>query len=64
MRQIDYIIIGAKDKWKLQNVDTEDDFYIGNDHRIGTATLKIKSKQSKNRKTARNTEIRANLKSW
>ena len=64
LRQIDYIITGTKDKWRLQNVDTEDEMYTGNDHRTVTATLKIKSMQSKSKKADKHREIRANLQSW
>ena len=64
LRQIDYIIVGTKDKWRLQNVDAEDDLYTGNDHRTVAATLRIKRKQSKSNKTPKNSETRANLKSW
>ena len=51
--QIDYIITCTKDKWRLQNVDTEDEMYTGNDHRTVTATLKIKSTQSISKKAAK-----------
>ena len=62
--QIDYIITGTKDKWRLQTVDTKDKMYIGNDHRTVTATLKIKSTQSKSKKAAKHKEVRTNRKSW
>ena len=64
LRQIDFIIVGTKDKWRLQNVDAEDDLYTGNDHRTVAATLRIKRKQSKSNKIHKNSETRANLKSW
>ena len=48
----------------MQNADTEDEMYTGNDHRTATATLKIKSKQSKSNKADKHIESRANLKSW
>ena len=64
MRQIDYIMVGSKDKWRLQNVDTEDEMYIGNDHRTVTATLKIRRRQPKNKKYGKRKETQTNLKSW
>ena len=64
LRQIDFIMVGNKDKWRLQNVDAEDDMYTGNDHRTVTATLKIKRKQPKSNKDGKRNESRTNLKSW
>ena len=62
-RQIDFIMVGSKDKWRLQNVDTEDEMYIGNDHRTVTATLKIRRRQPKNKKDGKRKETRINLNS-
>ena len=64
LRQIEFIMVGNKDKWRLQNVDTEDEMYTGNDHRTVTATLKIKRKQPKHNKDGKRKETRTNLKSW
>ena len=64
MRQIDFIIVGNKDKWRLQNVDTEDEMYTGNDYRTVTATLKIKRKQPTSNKDGKSNESLVNLKSW
>ena len=63
MRQIDYIMIGSKDRWRLQNVHTEDKLCVGGDHRTVTATLKLKKRQSKKKKNGKREAI-ANLKSW
>ena len=52
LRQLDYIMVGSKDKWRLQNVDTEDEMYIGNDHRTVTATFKIRRRQPRTEKMA------------
>ena len=64
MLQIEYIMVGSKDKRRLQNVDTEDEMYIGHDHRTVTATLKIRRRQPKNKKDGKRKETRTNLKSW
>ena len=64
MRQIDFIMVGNKDKWRLQNVDTEDEMYTGNDHRTVTATLNIQRKQPKSNKDGKSNESGVNLKSW
>ena len=63
LRQIDYIMIGSNDRWRLQNVDTEDELCVGGDHRTVTATLKLKKRQPKNKKNCKRETI-ANLKSW
>ena len=47
LRQIDYILVGTKDKWRLQNVNADDDLYVGNDHRTVAATIELKRKQAK-----------------
>ena len=64
LRQIDYIIVGTKDRWRLQNVNAEEDLYIGNDHRTVAATFRIKRTQARNNKSQQNIETPANLKSW
>ena len=64
LRQIDFIMVGNKDKWRLQHVDTEDEMYTGNDHRTVTATLKIKREQPNSNKDGKSNESRVNLKSW
>ena len=63
LRQIDYIMVGSRDRWRLQNVDTEDELHVGGDHRTVTATLKIRTRQPKNKKNGKRETI-ANLKSW
>ena len=63
LRQIDYIMVGSRDRWRLQNVGTEDELHVGGDHRTVTATLKIRKRQSKNKKKGKRETI-ANLKSW
>ena len=62
LRQIDFIIIGTKDKCRFQNVDAEDDLDTGNYNRTVAATLRINSKQSKINKTPKNIETLANRK--
>ena len=64
LRQIDFIIVGTKNKWRLQNVDAEEDLYTGNDHRTLVATLRIKRKQSKSNTIPNKIKTLANLKSW
>ena len=64
LRQIDFIMVGRKDKWRLTDVDTEDEFIVGNDHRTVTATLTIKKKTTKFTKKNHKRETVANLKAW
>ena len=39
LQQIDYVLVGIKDKGRLQNILSSDDLYVGEDHRTITATL-------------------------
>ena len=64
LRQIDYILVGRKDKWRLQNVNAEDDLYVGNDHRTVAATIELKRKQAKSNKSKQKNEVPYNLKAW
>ena len=64
LRQIDFIMVGRKDKWRLTDVDTEDELTVGNDHRTVTATLIIKKKTTKFTKKKHKRETVANLKAW
>ena len=54
LRQIDYILVGTNGKWRLQNVNAEDDLYVGNDHRTVAATFEIKRSKQKETKESRN----------
>ena len=44
IRQIEYILINLKDKWRLQNIYSSDDLHVGEDHRTLTATIRIDKK--------------------
>ena len=64
LRQIDFIMVGRKYKWRLMDVDTEEELSVGNDHRTVTATLKLKKKPAKITNKNHKRETVADLKAW
>ena len=65
IRQIDYVIVGIKNKWRLQIVFSSDDLYVGDDHGTLAATFQMDRKE-KNRKkqNSTNKETVRNLTAW
>ena len=50
LRQIDYVMIGMMDRWRLHNVYASDDLYVSEDHRTITAELKMDRAVKKRKK--------------
>ena len=63
-RQIDFIMVDAKHKWRVQYAYASDGLCVGDDHRTVNAVLDLKKTKNNNKRATTEVATRHNFKSW